>query len=142
MSDSFERRDLSATNGDNAGVIGLARPSAARSGRDRGSVGARLGMAEEGADLIGGFERQDVLELAGLLFDLRLAVESEAVGEQAFGQAMSADDVGGTLAPASSEFHDHAAVADGDAVGLKSIVTGIDEGLVLMRLGRMRRSGQ
>ena len=68
-------------------------------------------MAQEGADLVGGFGRQDVLELAGLLFDFGFAVHGETVGEQAFGKAMAADDIGGALAAAGREFDNHAAVA-------------------------------
>jgi len=43
-----------------------------------------LRMPEETADLIGGLRRQDVLKLAGLLLDFRLAVHGQAMREQAF----------------------------------------------------------
>src|SRR6267142_6657755 len=49
--------------------------------RDRRTMRACAGMIEEGADFVGGFGRQDMLELAGLLFDFRFAVHSKAVGE-------------------------------------------------------------
>ena len=68
-------------------------------------------MAQEGADLVGGFGRENVFELAGLLFDFGFAVHGEAVGEQALGKAMAADDIGGALTAAGCEFDDHAAVA-------------------------------
>ena len=65
-------------------------------------AGARV--AQEGANLVGGFGREDVLELAGLLFDLGLAVHGEAVGEQALGKAVTANDVSGALAAARGQF--------------------------------------
>lgn len=58
-------------------------------------AGARV--VEEDADLVGGFGGQDVLELTGLLLDFGFAVHGQRVGEQAFGEAVAADDVGGTL---------------------------------------------
>ena len=88
--------------------------AAAWSRRNGRAVRAGARMAEEGADLVGGFGRKDVLELAGLLLDFGLAVHGQAVGEQALGQAMAADDVGGALAAAGGEFDDQAAVADRD----------------------------
>jgi hypothetical protein len=57
-------------------------------------------MTQEGAYLVGGFGGQNVLELAGLLLDFGLAVHGKAVGEQALGKAVAADDVGGTLTAA------------------------------------------
>ena len=42
---------------------------------------AAFGMSKEGADFIRRFWREDVLELAGLLLDLGLAVHGEAVGK-------------------------------------------------------------
>jgi len=41
-------------------------------------------VVEEGADLVGGFGGEDVLELAGLLFDFGFAVHGEGIGEEAF----------------------------------------------------------
>ncbi len=63
-------------------------------------------MAEEAADLVGGFGGKNVLELAGLLFDLRFAVERQAVGEEPLGQAMAANNVGGAQAAARRELDD------------------------------------
>ena len=74
-------------------------------------MGAGAGVAEEGADLVGGLGGQNVFELAGLLFDFGLAVHGETVGEQAFGKAVTTDDIGGALAAAGREFDNHAAVA-------------------------------
>ena len=69
-------------------------------------------MTQKSADLVGSFGREDMLELAGLLFDFGLAVHGEAVGEKAFREAMAADDAGGAFASAGSEFDDHGAVTD------------------------------
>ena len=63
-------------------------------------------MAEEGADLVRGFGRQYVLKLAGLLFDFGLAVHGEAVGEEALGEAVTANDAAGALASARRQFND------------------------------------
>ena len=95
-------------------------------------------MAQEAADLVCGFGREDVFELAGLLLDFRFAVEGQAVGEKAFSQAVPADNVGGTQAAAGREFHDHAAVADGDARRLKCIMARIHEWFVIVCLRWMR----
>jgi hypothetical protein len=70
------------------------------------SVGAGERVVEEGADFVGGFGREDVLELAGLLLDFGFAVHGERIGEEALGQAMAADDVGGALMSARGEFDD------------------------------------
>ena len=63
-------------------------------------------MAQERADLIRGFGGEDVLELAGLLLDFGFAVHGEAVGEQALGQAMTADDAAGAFASARRQRDD------------------------------------
>jgi hypothetical protein len=42
-------------------------------------------MVEKSANLVGGFGRKDVLELARLLLDFGFAVHGERVGEQALG---------------------------------------------------------
>ena len=65
-------------------------------------------MSQERADLIRRFGRENVLELAGLLLDFRLAVHRQAVGEQALGQTVAANDAAGPLAAARSQFDDHA----------------------------------
>jgi len=75
-------------------------------------------MSEESADLVRSLVRQDVLELAGLLLDFRLAVERKAVSEQAFRKSMSSDNVRGALAPARGEFDDRTPIAGGNARGL------------------------
>ena len=115
--------------------------SAARARRDRGAVGASARVVEEDADLVGSFGRQDVFKLAGLLFDFGFAVHGERVGEEALGQAVTTDDVGGALQAARREFDDQCAVADRYAGGFEGIVTGIHESLVIVRLGRMGAQG-
>ena len=60
---------------------------------------ARLRMSQEGADLIRRFRRQDVLELAGLLFNLTLAVHREAVGKQPLCQPVPPNNAASTQAP-------------------------------------------
>src|SRR5207248_1978987 len=80
---------------------------AARTRRNQRAVRAGTGMSQERADLLGRFLREDVLELAGLLLDFRLAVHGQAVGEQSFGQAMATNDVSGALASARREFDNH-----------------------------------
>jgi hypothetical protein len=89
----------------------ISAPAAAWSRRNERAVGAGAGVAQEGADLVGGLGGQNVFELAGLLFDFGFTVHGEAVGEQALGQAMAADNIGGALAAAGCEFDNHAAVA-------------------------------
>lgn len=76
------------------------------------------GMSEESADLVRSLVRQDVLELAGLLLDFRLAVERKAVSEQAFGKSMPANNVRSALAPPRGEFDYRASIAGGNAGGL------------------------
>jgi hypothetical protein len=63
-------------------------------------------MAQEGADFVGCLGGQDVLELAGLLLDLGLAVHGETVGEKALGEAVTTNDAAGALASARSQFDD------------------------------------
>ena len=69
-------------------------------------------MAEESTDLVRRFGGKNVLELAGLLLDLGFAVHGETVGEQAFRQAVAANNAAGTLAAAWREFDNDAAIAD------------------------------
>lgn len=45
-------------------------------------MGTGFRMAEESADLVGGFGRQYMLELACLLLDLGFVFEREAIGEK------------------------------------------------------------
>ena len=72
-------------------------------------------MPKERADFVGGFRREDVLELARLLLDFGLAVQREAVSEQTFREAVPANDVGGALPATRSQRNNYAAVADRDA---------------------------
>jgi hypothetical protein len=68
-------------------------------------------MAEEGADFVGCLGGEDVLELAGLLLDLGLAVHGETVGEKALSEAVTANDAAGALASAWSQFDDECSVS-------------------------------
>src|SRR5689334_9804201 len=106
--------------------------AAARAGRNGSAVGAGAGMSEEGADFVGGLGREDVFELAGLLLDFRFAVHGEAIGEEALGEAMTADDGSGALAAARGEVDDEAAVAEGGSSGAQGLVAGIHKRLVIM----------
>src|SRR5579862_8960625 len=115
---------------------------AARAKRDRRAVGTSSGMTEEGADFVGGLGRENVLELAGLLLDLRFAVESQAVGEQALGQAVAANDVGRPQSAARSKFHDQAAITCRHAGWLESVMARVHERLVIMRFWRMWSGGE
>src|SRR5271157_5215423 len=101
-------------------------------------MGTRQRVVEEGADLVSGFGREYVLELASLLLDFGFAVHGERIGEEAFGQAVAADDIGGALVSTRGEFDDRRAVAGRKAGGLQRVVAGIDEGLVIVRFGRVR----
>src|SRR5437588_9686487 len=98
-------------------------------------MGAGAWMRQECADLIGGFGREDVLELARLLFDLAFAVHSQTVGEQALGQAMPPDNASGTLAPSRCEFDNEAAVPYRRGHRLQRLVARIHEWFVIMRFG-------
>ena len=73
---------------------------------------AGAGMSEKRADFIRGFRGKNVFELAGLLFNFGLAVQSQAVGEKTLRQSMTANDVGGALPSAWRQFDNHAAIAD------------------------------
>ena len=95
-------------------------------------------VVEEGANLVGGFGREYVLELTSLLLDFRFTVHRERVGEKTLRQPVASDDVGGALVSAGGEFDDRGAVAGRKACGLQRVVAGIDEGLVIVRLGRVR----
>src|ERR1700733_14783121 len=109
------------------------RSPTARSFWNRPPMRTRPRMPQECTNLVRRLRRQDVLELAGLLLDLSLAVHRQTVGEQPLGQSMSPDDVGRALLTSWSELHNHAAVADGDAVRLQRIVTRVHKRLVSVR---------
>ena len=55
--------------------------SAARPRRNRRPMRARARMSEERADLVRRFRRENVFELARLLFDLGLAVHRQTIGK-------------------------------------------------------------
>src|SRR5207237_8225638 len=107
--------------------------------RNRRTMGASLGMSQEGANLVGGFRRKNVFELARLLFDFSFAVEREAVSEQAFSQAVTSNDIGGALASAWSQLNHHAAVTNGNSRRLQRVMTGIYNTIVIVRFGWMWR---
>ena len=54
---------------------------------------ARRRVTEEGADAVGHFRREYMLELAGLLCDDFGVFDMQGVGEQAFCETVAADDV-------------------------------------------------
>src|ERR1700690_1043884 len=95
---------------DTGEVGGLA---AAWSWRNERAVRASARVAQECAYLVGGFGRKNVLELARLLLDFGLAVHGEAVGKEAFSQAVAADNIGGALTARLGEFGDYVAVPGG-----------------------------
>src|SRR2546426_5229903 len=97
-------------------------------------------MTQKRADLIRGFGRKDVLELARLLLDLRIAIQGRAVGKQRLRKPVPADDVGGALAPARRKLDNHAAVTDRNRSRFQSVMAWIYERLVIVRLQGMRRS--
>src|SRR5207247_8399778 len=72
---------------------------AASSRRNRRAVRACPRMTQKRADLVRGFGREDVFELARLLLDFRLAIQSQAVSKQPLREPVPANDVGGALAP-------------------------------------------
>ena len=106
-----------------------------------GSVRAGSGMAQEGADLVGCSGREDVLELAGLLFDHRFAVNSQTVGEEALGEAMTANNAARLAPAARCERNDGAAVTNENSLRAHGIMAGIYEWLMIVRLGWVRGSG-
>ena len=95
-------------------------------------------MAEECADFVGGFRRQDVFELAGLLLDFGLAVHGQRIGKEAFCQTMTPDNVGGALVSTWRELDDGGAIASRNTGRLERVMAGIDERLVIVGFGWMR----
>ena len=98
-------------------------------------------MTQERADLVRGFGREDVLEFARLLLDLRLAIQSQAVGKQPLRKPVPANDVGGTLAPTRRKLDNHAAVTGRNRSRFQSVMAWIHKRLVIVCLRRMWRSG-
>src|SRR5271155_5069895 len=117
----------------------LRASSAAQPRRNRRTVRASARVPEEGADLVGSFQRKDVLELAGLLLDLRFAVHCQTVSKQALSQAVPADDAARPFAAAGREFHNQSAIADGGSDRLERIMTGIHKRFVIVGMWWMRR---
>src|SRR2546428_7995131 len=97
-------------------------------------------MTQKRADLVRGCGREDVLELARLLLDLRLAIQSQAVGKQPLRKPVPADNVGRALAPARRKLDNHAAVTDRNRSRFQSVMAWIYERLVIVRLQGLGRS--
>src|SRR5207245_11392611 len=97
-------------------------------------------MTQERADLVRGFGREDVLELARLLLDLRLAIQSQAVGKQPLRKPVPANDVGGTLAPTRRKLDNHAAVTNRNRSRFQSVMEWIHIRHVIVLLQVMGRS--
>ena len=95
-------------------------------------------MIEESADLVGGFGREDVLELASLLLDFGFAIHGERIGEEALGETVTADDVGGALVASLGELDDGGAVTGRNSGRFQRVVARINEGFVLVSFRRMR----
>ena len=68
-------------------------------------------MPKERADFVSSFRRKNMLELAGLLLDLGLTVQRQAIGKKSLGQPMSANHIRRALSASWREFDDHAAFA-------------------------------
>ena len=91
---------------------------------------ARLRMSEERADLVGGSRRENVLELAGLLLDFGFAVHGEAIGEQAFGQPVTANDASGAATASRCQGNHGATVTYEHSVGAHGVMARIHKRLV------------
>src|SRR5437879_8248540 len=97
-------------------------------------------MTQKRADLVRGFGREDVLEFARLLLDLRLAIQSQAVGKQPLRKPVPANDVGGTLAPTRRKLDNHAAVTNRHRSRVQSVMAWIHKRLVIVSFQAWRRS--
>src|SRR5437870_6290650 len=97
-------------------------------------------MTQKGTNFVGCFWREDVFEPARLLLDLRLAIQSQAVGKQPLRKPVPADDVGRTLAPARCKLDNHAAVTNRNRGWFQSVMARIHKRLVIVCFQRMRRS--
>src|SRR5215831_10285138 len=117
------------------------RSFAAWSRRNRRPVRAGSRMTQKRADFIGRSGRENVLELASLLFDFGLVVHGKAIREQALGQTMAADDTACFVASALGQRNHRTSIAIENSLRPHRIMARIDEWLVIMRLGRMRRRG-
>src|SRR5207245_11748802 len=108
-----------------ADVSGVGAGFTARSRRNRRAMRTSARMPEEGANLVGSFRRQNVLEFAGLLFDFRFAVHGQAVGEQPLGKAVAADDAASPFPTAGRKRHNQGSVTHRGGHRLQRIVTRI-----------------
>jgi len=73
-------------------------------------MGTGLGMAEKGADLVGSFGRENVLELASLLLDFVFVLYFQGLREQSFCKPMTSYDIGSTLLTCLGEIDDELAM--------------------------------
>src|SRR5437870_13589383 len=97
-------------------------------------------MTQKGTNFVGCFWREDVFELARLLLDLRLAIQSQAVGKQPLRKPVPADDVGRALAPARCKLDNHAAVTNRNRSWFQSVMPRIHKRLVMACFQRRRLS--
>src|SRR5262249_44549856 len=109
------------------------RGDAACARGNRASVWAGARMAEERADAVRGFGREDVFELASLLRDFFLIVDVEGLGKQALGQAMAADHVLRSFATLLCEDDHVVAVASVFSGWTKSHMTAVQHLFVRVR---------
>src|SRR5262245_60346122 len=119
--ESIAARGPDASPLSSAGIGRNRRARAAGPARDHLPVRARGRVAEEGADRVGDRGREDVLEIARLLFDLGL-VHLEGLGEEGLGEAVPPDQVLGALVAGRGELRLAALVED--AVGPHALEQG------------------
>ena len=96
-------------------------------------------MPEKRADFVRRLGRENVLELAGLLFDFGFAIHCQAVGKQPLGQPVTANNAAGALAAARGEFDNQSSVANRGTHRFQGVMARVHEWLVIVRLWRMIR---
>src|SRR5208337_3004947 len=96
---------------ENRGSRKLRAFAAARPRRNRRPVRAGSRMPKECTNLVRRFRRKNVLELASLLLDLRLAIHGQAVSKQALRQPVTPDDASRSFAAPRREFHNQCPIA-------------------------------
>ena len=97
-------------------------------------MGTSAWMSQEGADSLGGFRREDVLEFAGFFRDLFFIVHVKGLGKEALGQAMAANDVFSALAAFFREDDHVIAVAGVLNSGTERHMATVEHLLVRVRL--------
>src|SRR6516164_1165099 len=111
---------------------------AAGAGGDGIAVGAGFRVAEEGADALVEFGRDDVLEAARLLLGFAV-FDGESIGEQAFGQAVAANYIAGAAGSRFGEAH-FAIAAGGTAVAVAAAAIRLE--LNQARIGHAREQAR